>query len=76
MNKLQAYQATHSRLEIHKACQVLIDAISEDEVRNDLVSPWSNEELRTMRELMAVRTRNKSLDYEAAMKNALRVRKT
>lgn len=67
LNKLQAYQATHSALEVHKACQVLIDAITEDDIRNDLANPWSNEELQTMRTLMRVRTENKSLDYEAAM---------
>lgn len=67
LNKLQAYQATHSALEIHKACQVLIDAITQDDVRNDLANPWSNEELQTMRMMMNVRTNDKSLDYEAAM---------
>lgn len=67
IKKLQAYQATHSALEIHKACQTLIDAISLDDVRNDLANPWSNEELATMRMMMSVRTKDKSLDYEAAM---------
>lgn len=68
LNKLEAYQATHSRMEIHKACQVLIDAITQDDYRNDLANPWSREELETMRQMMSVRTRDKSLDYEAAMK--------
>lgn len=67
IKKLQAYQATHSALEIHKACQTLIDAISLDDVRNDLANPWSNEELATMRMMMSVRTKDKSLDYQAAM---------
>ena len=66
-NKLRAFQASHSAPELHKACEVLISAITEDGFRNDLANPWSLEELQTMRLLMNYRTRNRSLSYEAAM---------
>lgn len=68
LEKLRAFQVSHTAPEIHKACEVLISTITEDEYRNDLANPWSNEELETMRMLMSVRTRNRSLDYEAAMR--------
>lgn len=68
LNKLRAYQATHPGPELYKACEVLISAITEDGYRKDLANPWSNEELETMRLLMSVRSRNHSLDYEAAMR--------
>ena len=73
LNKLRAYQSCHSIPEIHKACEVLISSITEDGYRNDLANPWSHEELETMRMLMNVRTRNKSLDYEAALAEVKRL---
>ncbi len=66
-NKLRAFQASHSAPELHKACEVLLSAITEDGFRNDLANPWSLEELQTMRLLMNYRTRDRSLSYEAAM---------
>lgn len=66
-NKLRAFQASHSAPELHKACEVLLSAITEDGFRNDLANPWSLEELQTMRLLMNYRTRDHSLSYEAAM---------
>ncbi|MBO5423688.1 MAG: hypothetical protein J6A06_07870, partial [Fibrobacteraceae bacterium] len=68
LKKLQAYQQSHTATEIHKACEVLISSITEDEFRNDLANPWSYEELQTMRMMMNVRTRDKSLNYEAALR--------
>lgn len=68
LHKLESYRATHSKLEIHKAVEVLISSIKEDDIRNDLANPWSLEELRTMRQMMSVRTKDKTLDYYAAMK--------
>lgn len=68
LKKLQAYQQSHTATEIHKACEVLISSITEDEIRNDLANPWSYEELQTMRMMMNVRTRDKSLTYEAALR--------
>ena len=68
LKKLQAYQQSHTATEIHKACEVLIASITEDDFRNDLANPWSYEELQTMRMMMNVRTRDKSLNYEAALR--------
>lgn len=66
-NKLRQFQMSHSATEIHKACEVLLSAITEDGYRNDLANPWSNQELQAMRLLMNVRSRDHSLSYEAAM---------
>lgn len=67
LKKLQAYQASHSLPEIHKACEVLISSITEDSERYDMANPWSREELETIRLLMNYRSRDNSLTYEAAM---------
>lgn len=68
INKIRAFQTTHPGPEVFKACEVLISTITEDGERNDLANPWSREELETMRWLMNIRTKNRELDYEAAMK--------
>lgn len=65
--KIRAYQQTHSMPEIHKACEVLISAMTEETMRSDLANPWSREELETMRMIMAMRTRDKSMSYEVAL---------
>lgn len=65
--KLRMYQQSHSLPEIHSACEVLIAHMTEDTMRTELANPWSQEELETMRMLIGMRTRNKSLTYEAAM---------
>lgn len=75
LTKLRLYQQSHSIPEIYKACEVLISAITEDGIRSDLANPWSYEELQTMRLLMNVRTRDKSLEYEAAMTEVKRLLK-
>lgn len=75
LNKLRAFQASHSVPEIYKACEVLISAITEDGERNEMANPWSREELETMRLMMNYRTRDKSLDYEAAMTEVKRLLK-
>lgn len=67
IEKLQAYQLTHSQLEIKKACNTIIQAISEENIRADLANPWDREELEFLRKLIFVRTRDKSLDYDTAI---------
>ena len=62
-----AFQLSHSDLELHKACEVLISAITEETQRRDLANPWSNEELEFLRSLVHVRTADKSLTYTAAV---------
>lgn len=68
LSKLMIYRETHSDLEIHKAVEILISSIKQDNIRNDLANPWSIEELQTMKEMLRVRTNDRSLDYAAAMK--------
>lgn len=67
ITKLRAYQTSHSLPEIYKACEILINSMTEDTVRNDLANPWSREELDFMRTLLAYRSRHKDTDVEVAM---------
>lgn len=71
--KLRAYQQTHFGAEIHKACDTLIQAITEEDMRNDLANPWSNEELMFLRKLLYVRTTQRDLTYNAAVEEVKRL---
>lgn len=67
IEKIQAYQQSHYGGEICKACDILIQAMSEENMRSDLANPWSQEELFTLRELIRLRTADKDMSYEVAM---------
>lgn len=67
MLKIREYQATHWGAELHKACDVLISAITEEDYRADLACPWSQEELEFMKKLIFVRTTQRDLTYNAAV---------
>lgn len=67
IEKIKAYQQTHNGLELHKACKTIIESMTEENLRSDLANPWSPEELFTMRQLVRLRTRDKSMSYEVAM---------
>lgn len=66
--KLRLYQQTHSLPEIFKACEVLINSMSEDEIRNDLANPWSRDELMFLKMLMQYKTAHKDIEVTVAMK--------
>jgi hypothetical protein len=65
--KIKAYQDSHWGAEIHKACEVLIQSITEETLRSDLANPWSKEELMFLKKLLFVRTTRKDLEYTAAV---------
>lgn len=65
--KIREFQQTHFGAELHKACEVLIDAITEENYKSDLACPWSHEELEFLKKLLYVRTTQRSLTYEAAV---------
>lgn len=67
MEKLKAYQESHANPEIFKACEILINSITEENVRADLANPWSIEEMNFIKTLLHVRTTDKSLTYDAAV---------
>lgn len=67
LEKIKAYQSSHWGVDIHKACDVLIQSITEENLRSELANPWSSDELEFLRKLIFVRTRDKSLTYDAAV---------
>lgn len=71
--KLRLYQQSHSLPEIFKACEVIISSMIEENLRYELVNPWSREELETLRLMMRVRTRCPEWDYDAAMREVKRL---
>lgn len=68
VEKLIAYRDSHTLPEIHKACEVLISSITEENQRSDLASPWDREELEFLKKLLFVRTTHKDYTYEVAVK--------
>ena len=67
LEKIKAYQMSHWGAEIQKACEVLIQSITEENLRSELANPWDYEELELLRKLLYVRTRDNSLTYDAAL---------
>lgn len=71
--KIKAYQGSHCGAEIHKACEVLINSLTEETLRADLANPWSREELEFLKKLIYVRTTQRDLTYEAAVTETKRL---
>lgn len=71
--KLRAYEMSHTLPEIHKACEVLISSITEENERRDLANPWSPDELAFLRKLIFVRSSDTSLTYDAAVEEVKRL---
>lgn len=71
--KLRAYQHTHVGPEIFKACEILINSMTEEDIRNDLANPWSREELEFLRTLLSYKTRHKDITVEVAMKEVKKI---
>lgn len=67
IGKIRMYQQSHSSMEIFKACETLIQAMTEDDLRNDLANPWSREDLMTLRLLMQRRSDLHNESFEVAM---------
>ena len=57
----------HANIEVAKACQILIESMEEDNLRSDLTTPWSREELAEIKRLMKLRSSNQEMSLEAAM---------
>lgn len=67
IEKLKAFQEEHYGLELHKACEVIIATLTEEDMRSDLANPWSREELEFLKKLLFVRTSQRDLTYDAAI---------
>lgn len=75
LTKLKAFQLDHTGAEIFKACEVLIATITEEDMRHDLANPWSWEELETMKQLIRIRTLDKTLTYDTALEEVKKLLK-
>lgn len=75
INKLREFQNTHYLPEIRKACDVLISAITEEDLRSDLANPFDKDELTFLRKLLFVRTTQRDLTYTAAVEEVKKLLK-
>lgn len=63
INKLKYYRETHYGQDIHRACSVLIEAMESDTLRNDMIHPWSHEELTILRAAVSQKFENPDADF-------------
>ena len=75
LEKLRAFQAEHNNPELFKACEVLIAAITEEDLRHDLANPWNREELEFLKLLLRVRTTQRELSYDVAVEEVKKLLK-
>lgn len=67
IERLKEYKMLHTNIEVAKACQILIESMEEDNLRSDLTTPWSREELAEIKRLMKLSSSNQEMSLEAAM---------
>lgn len=48
IHKLRHYSQTHTAAEIHRACDVLIEAMEAESIRADMTHPWNWDELKAL----------------------------
>ena len=48
INKLRHYCETHPAQDIHRAAQILIDSMERENLRRDMLHPWSYEEIKAL----------------------------
>ncbi len=73
IEKIKAYQGTKPDGEVWKACETIISALVEDDYRADLANPWSRDELQFFKTLLKLRTTDKSLTYDAAVNEVMKL---
>ena len=66
--KIRLYREQKPDHEVKRACDVLIQALTDDCLRSDLTNPWSNEELQALREIMKIRCRHPELHVDVVMR--------
>lgn len=71
IEKIKEFQNTHYGPELHKACNVLIEAITTENMRSEISNPWDKEELEFLKQLIHVRTSQRNLSYEVATQKVL-----
>ena len=71
IEKIKEFQNSHYGPELHKACDVLIEAITTENLRSEIANPWDKEELEFLKQLIHVRTSQRNLSYEVATQKVL-----
>ena len=68
IQKLKYYQSTHFAPDIHRACQVLIEAMESESIRSDMAHPWSREELLALQLALKHQTEHPTADVAILLK--------
>lgn len=64
---IEQYQTYTWKTDTRQACEVLKEALKEDNLRTAAVNPWSQKELTELKALLEVRMNHPEFSYEAAM---------
>lgn len=70
---LQCYQTSHSKPEIFKACEVIINSMKDEDFRSNLTNPWSKEELNFLKLIMNVSTTHKDWSVNVVMNEVKKI---
>ena len=67
IERLREYGKFHANIEVTKACKILIESMEQDNLKSDLTTPWSKEELAEIKRLMKLSSSSQEMSLEAAM---------
>lgn len=55
IDKIRHYKETHFGADIHRACDILIEAMESENIRRDMTHPWSREELLALQRAISMK---------------------
>lgn len=68
INKIRYYQSTHNSAKIHKACDVLIEAMESETTRSHLRNLWSYEDIVTLQQALSMKADGDRHDVAVLMR--------
>lgn len=67
ISQLRLFQQGHPQLEIYHACDMLINAMQDDDLRAQVASQWSREQIDQLRHLLSYRVKYPNEGVDAAL---------
>lgn len=67
LNLVAEYQLFAPQVDVKQACNTLMNALKEDNLRQAAINPWSRQELAELRVLLDFRLNHPEFTYDAAM---------
>ncbi len=68
INKIRHYKETHIGYELHRACDILIEAMESENIRKDMTHPWSREELLALQQALSSKHQGNKQDIAVLLR--------